>query len=151
MTLVEVALITSAVITAGSKVYSGVSAHQSAQYNAALAEQQAKLERQKGNIAQQKIARQAEKTKSRQRASYGASGVSLKGSPLQTIADTAIEFEKDSAIAAFNAEMGESRARSRAAEYEMKGTQALTSGILEGSGSLISGVGKTGTEAGWWE
>lgn len=150
MTGAEILLGVGMAVAAGGAVYGGVAAHQSAQYNAALAEQQAQLERQRGKIAQKQIQRQAEQTKARQRALYGASGVTLEGSPLIAIADTAIEFEKDIAIAAWDSQIAQSRAHARAGEHRMMGTQALVSSGFEAGESLLTGASKGADKHGWF-
>lgn len=150
MTGAEIAFGLAAIASATATTYSAVSSYQTGQYNAALAERQARIEKKRGEIAQEQIRRQAEETKSRQRAAYAARGVTMKGSPLQVIADSAIEFEKDAAIAQYNTDIGVSRAKSKAKRSKMKGQQALVGGLLETTGSLLTAGYGGSQEFGWW-
>jgi len=82
---------------------------QTAEHNAAVAKSQADQYRKVGIFEQEQIAaagkleeaklrRQKRRMTGTQRAAYAASGVSLEGSPLEVMADTASQFELDIAV-----------------------------------------------------
>jgi len=66
-----------------------------AKYNVAVAERQ-------GEIEEQRLKREKRLMLGKMRAGYGAAGVTLEGSPLEVLSDTASQFERDISISRYN-------------------------------------------------
>ena len=129
----------SGVLTAGSMVQSGQQARNAANYNAAVARENAKAAELQAAERAKRIRSQGKSLLAKQRALYGASGVDLMfGSPLLVLADTAgqIELEAQDAIFAGKTQAAglRSEARGILAEGRAK-TQAANIGTFS---SLLS-------------
>lgn len=135
---------------AGGIMMQAKHAQEASAYNAAVAEQQMKAQETKGRIAQENIARKQKQLMATQRAKYGASGVTMEGSPLLVMADSWTEFERDKALARFDADTAMSQASSRAGMHRLQGRQAMQAGVIGAGTSLLTGSYSMGRDQGWW-
>ena len=151
-------------VVAGSAAATGISAYSAYQqgktaeqqakqeaawhaYNARVSEREAEAERKAADEEAIQHARQAEQFKARQRAAIGKSGVTMEGSPLLVLEDTAAQLAlEESRIR----EMGLRRAsayksqsildfsKSRAVSKSAKGY--AKAGLLSAGGSILQGA-----------
>jgi len=112
-----------------------------ANYNAQVAEQQAEEERRAAAFQAQKHEREGEALQARQKALYAKGGVSLQGSPLSVLADSAYELEMDRLMILRDGRIKEGQMRSRAATSRMQGSAAAQRGRNQYYGSMLSAGG----------
>lgn len=129
MTGMEVALMvaSTAVSTIGA-ISQANAAAQAAEYNAAVARQEAAAE-------EARRRREAERQMGQIRAGRAKSGVTVEGSPLIVLADSAMEAEIDALNARWT---GETSAKL----YKMEARSARRAGIYNAGASLLSGASK---------
>lgn len=121
-----------------------------AEYNAKVAEQQAKTEELRSQYESRRQAEAAERYKSELAAGIGASGVvSSEGTPLLIQARQAAEAELDNLMIGYEGQTAASRARSQAALDKMQagiyGTasrNASMAGMMGAGTSLLTGFGQ---------
>ena len=116
--------IVAAAIAAGASVAGGLQQQEQAKVNAQVLEDQARVQKQAAALEADTLRRQAEAVKSRQRAAYAASGVTLEGSPLQVLEDTAAEAELDALAIRWSGSVAEAQSRRQAAEARLAGRMA---------------------------
>jgi hypothetical protein len=140
------------VLTAGSAVYSGITAQQSAkeqadilEYNAQVAREDAAAEREAAKVEAEQVARQARITKGQQALYYGSSGFTTSGTPLSIMADTASQYAQDISLVLSGGDRAASRSMSQSMIYgqsasaqRRSGQVAMYSGLLSG---MTSGMG----------
>lgn len=140
----------SGVLTAGSMVQSGQQARSAANYNAAVARENAKAAELQAAERAKRIRSQGKSLLAKQRALYGASGVDLMfGSPLLVLADTAGQIELEAQDAIFAGKTQAAGLRSEAGGILAEGrakTQAANIGTF--SSLLSTGAKMYGTAGG---
>lgn len=128
-------------VSAIGAIREGNAAADAANYNANAAAQNALYARQQAAEEEQQVRIMGRKTMGSMRAAYGASGVTMEGSPMDVLAESAAAMERD----ALNVRRaGERRAQGFEAESSMerrKAGYAKTQGYLGAAGSLLSGGG----------
>lgn len=151
-------------LTAASTVIGGASAIQQGQAQASAARYQAKVADMNAEISQRQAkdalergAREEQQQRfktaqimGRQRAAMGANGVDLGfGSPLDTIADTAVMGELDAlnvrknfANEAYDYEVAAANGRANAAMSRSSAKSALTGSYLSAAGTVLGGASK---------
>lgn len=77
---------------------------------------------------------------SAQRALYGKSGVSMEGSPLLVMEDTAGQGELDALAIRYGGDVAAARERSAANLSRMQGKAAQTAGYFQAGSTLLSGA-----------
>ena len=131
-----------ATVSAGAAVYSGVQQKRAADYNAKMSEQNAKAIDVQTREA---IRRQREQNRailSAQRASALTSGVAETGSTLLVAMENARNLERNVTDIATQGNAQQYAALNQATLSRMQGSAAMTSGVLQGTGTLLSGVGQ---------
>lgn len=131
-----------ATVSAGAAVYSGVQQKKAADYNAKMSEQNAKAIDVQTREA---IRRQREQNRailSAQRASALTSGVAETGSTLLVAMENARNLERNVTDIATQGNAQQYAALNQATLSRMQGSAAMTSGLLQGTGTLLSGVGQ---------
>ena len=131
-----------ATVSAGAAVYSGVQQKKAADYNAKMSEQNAKAIDVQTREA---IRRQREQNRailSAQRASALTSGVAETGSTLLVAMDNARNLERNVTDIATQGNAQQYAALNQATLSRMQGSAAMTSGLLQGTGTLLSGAGQ---------
>ena len=110
--------------------------------NASLAELQASQVRQSGAYEESQISRAKRQTLATQRARYAKSGVLItEGSPIEVMADTAAQYEKDILATRYNTEV-----EARRYEYESKYRRQMASryktmGYTKAAGTVLLSAG----------
>jgi len=97
-----------------SQYEQGRSQQKWSEYNAAIAERDAESARQSAEYEAGLTRREKEKTLARQRALYSKAGVTLEGSPLELMAETAGEYEMDALMTERGGKLESQRYRSEA-------------------------------------
>ena len=129
-------------VSAGAAVYSGIQQKKAADYNAKMSEQNAKAIDVQTREA---IRRQREQNRailSAQRASALTSGVAETGSTLLVAMENARNLERNVTDIATQGNAQQYAALNQATLSRMQGSAAMTSGLLQGTGTLLSGVGQ---------
>jgi hypothetical protein len=129
-------------VSAGAAVYSGIQQKRASDYNAKMSEQNAKAIDVQTREA---IRRQREQNRailSAQRASALTSGVAETGSTLLVAMENARNLERNVTDIATQGNAQRYAAMNQATLSRFQGNAAMTSGILEGTGTLLSGAGQ---------
>lgn len=126
-----VPMIVSAVITAASTYMQ----YQQGQETQAIAEHNKQIAENNARAMQEMAAVQARQERNRtmrllakQRMLFGKAGVTPEGTPLLVMEETAREGEKEALMIEYSGRIGQSRHRSQADIYSMKGRVAATAG-----------------------
>jgi hypothetical protein len=142
MAAIPISLIFSAVSTVvgiASSIGQAQQAKSAANYNAKVAENQAISARQEAAANADMQRRRSAKTLGSMQANYAASGVTLEGSPLEILEQSARESELDRQTILWS---GESRAAGYEATADLertRGKNAMASGMLSAAGTAIKG------------
>lgn len=147
--LTTMLMIGSTVMGAAGAVQQGKAANASAQYNAKVADMNAKLsERQardavaRGAIEEQQQRMKTSLTLGQQRAAMAANGVDLKfGSPLDTLVDTATMGELDALTIRTNTYREERDIRQQGFNAQGQAAMSRAEGAAAKSGGFLSAVG----------
>ena len=131
-----------ATVSAGAAVYSGIQQKKAGEYNAKLAEQNAKAIDVQTREAIRRQRAQNAALLSAQRASALTSGVGESGSTLLVAMENARNLEKNVRDIATSGNAQQYAAMNQATLSRFQGNAAMTSGILEGTGTLLSGAGQ---------
>ena len=125
-------------------IFSGQSARMAAEYNAQIAEQNARLTLQQGAEDERKTRVIARKTLGQMRANYGASGVTMEGSPVEIMAESAAAAELDALNVRYQAQSKAAMLRAGAQLDLMQGKNAETAGYINAAAALFNGGANMG-------
>ncbi|MGH7964902.1 MAG: virion core protein, T7 gp14 family, partial [Candidatus Binatia bacterium] len=120
----------SAVVTAVGYMQSASAESRAAKYNERVAQNNATIARTQGAIAEDQHRRKMVKILGHNRAAYGASGVTMEGSPLDVLSDVASQGELDAQIIRYNTEAKARGFQGTAGLESMRADDARTSGYL---------------------
>ncbi|MBU4233891.1 MAG: hypothetical protein L6277_10465 [Desulfobacterales bacterium] len=124
--------------------------------NADTARQNAEYIKQAGALEEQKQREKGRRLLGTQKALYGKAGVTNEGTPLEVMAETAGDLERDALTTRWNYMIQSQRALSEAGEYDfmagrdltmsdtsrMMGGYASTAGYMKAGTSLLTGLGQ---------
>ena len=127
--------------TAGTLI-SGFQQGRMADYNARLAEQQAAAERSKAKLEEARHRRKVEKLKGTQRAMFAKAGVTMEGSPLLVMEETAAEGELDAMLIRAGGEARAAELYGEASLSRMRGRQRRTAGVMGAGTTLLTDLGR---------
>lgn len=113
-------------------------------YDAALAAREAGITKKKTSYEVAQFRRQGEKFKAEQRATVGASGVRLEGSPLEVLAETASEIERDALMMRYAGRVQEQKYQMESKQFKTQAKYARKAGTLKAVSTLLSGAGTLG-------
>lgn len=113
-----------------------------ARYNAETAEQNAKQAQDKAREDERQFRQQTKKQLGTMRANYGASGVTMEGSPLDVLESSAANAELDALKIRQTGEAKANAFRGEARLERFKGDYALKAGKLSAASALLSGGGQ---------
>jgi len=122
-----------------------------AEYNAAVAERDAETARMNAEYEAGIKRKETEKLLGRQRALYGKAGVTLEGSPLLLMAETAAEGEMDALMIERGGKLQAQRYRSEATLSRMKGSAAQRAGYWGAGSTLLTGASQTAYKYGMYK
>jgi hypothetical protein len=141
------AVVAAAVIAAGAGAYSADqqrrAGNQQADYNAAVAEEDAKAAKAKAEYDEKAHRENVRKILATQRALYGKSGLSMEGSPLLVMEDTEKQGELDALAIRYGGDVASARSRSEANLARMTGRNnayAAKGGYIQAGSTLLSGA-----------
>lgn len=138
-------LIIAAAIAAAGAIKKGQSAKKQGDYNAKIEERNAAVARDQANAAALRQQRSANKIIGGMRAAYGAAGVSVEGSPLDVLEESAGQAELDRLTILHNGELKAIGAIDNAALDRARGAEAESSGYVNAVGKLFSAYGSKGS------
>jgi len=127
-------------IQAAGTIYQGAQARATSDYNAAVAKEEAKTQDVLTDIEIARHRRSAKKLQSAQFARYGASGVTLEGSPILVMADSTADAELDEALIKFQGASKASALNREAKLQKMFGESALTASLINAGATLLPGA-----------
>lgn len=137
------------VLQAAGGIYQGFQAKSTADYNAAVAKQEAKTTNVLTDIAIARHRRSAKKLQSAQIARYGAAGITLEGSPILVLADSAADAELDEALIKFEGKSKVSALRREATLQKMRGKSAVIGAFISaGQTAGQAYAGRSGSSTG---
>lgn len=121
-----------------------------AKYNAALADQEAQRARDEAAYQERRTREAGRKTLSALGAGYANAGVSMEGSALDVLGESAENAELDALMVRYAGSAAEARARAQAAQdrmaaqiYKQQGYQKAASSLLGGASSIYDKYGKS--------
>jgi len=138
------AAIAAVVVTAVGTVVSADNQRRAANQNADAQEQAAIAAQKKADFDAQRQRESVSKLLSAQRALWGKSGLTMEGTPLLTLEDTAGKGELDTLAIRFGGDLASARERSAANLSRMQGANAQTAGYFSAGSSLLSGAAQAG-------
>lgn len=139
-TLATVGSLGASVLGAGSQVKAGQVAEQVGEINANLATQEARQRIEAGKEETLKISRAANRTMGEQTAAFGASGFTFEGSPLEVMANTAREYERDILTTGYNAMVGSEQKMNEANILKWQGQQQKKASVWGAGTTLLTGL-----------
>jgi hypothetical protein len=134
-------MIIGAVISAVGALSQAQAASSAAKFNAKVAEQNAISSRQQGAAAQEAQRRTSEKQLGSMSAAYSASGVSMEGSPLDVLSESAGVAERDAQTIRYNYELKALGYENTASLEKASAKNAKTQGMFSAASSLMKGMG----------
>lgn len=120
-------------------MYQGQQAQQQANFNAAVAEKNARLSKQKAAVDEQRSRVASKKQLGSIRAGYAASGVNLEGTALDVLSESAATAELDALTIRYGGEMESQAFSEQAVQDRRAGEAAKTGSYMSGAGSLLMG------------
>lgn len=136
--------IVSLAFSAMSAISQGRQQKNAADYNAAVANNNAIAARQQAAANAQAQARESRRRIGTARAGYGASGVALEGSPLDIIEQSAMEAELDRQNILYAGDLKAQGYESTATLERSKGKNAMSSAYFKAGSSLLSSASSYG-------
>ena len=142
MSLAVIALTAATVLSAGASIYGGIASKNAADDQAALLEEQARIQREETEAEANRKAEERRKFIASQKVAFLANGIGLAGTPLVVLEDTYKQYEEEiSAIRrSGNAQAG--LLERQAKTTKKSGKAELISGVLNAGTSIASGAFK---------
>lgn len=137
----------STAISAAGSVMGGMMARSQASAQSAAYKRQANMELLQGEYQAQRKQDEINQLTGQQIAGTAASGVQLEGSPTDVIRSTVSEGAMDVGTIKWNARTASDTLKYKADLSDIEGKNAMAGGIMGGVGSLVSGLGKMGSQA----
>jgi hypothetical protein len=140
------ASLASGVVSAMGAIQQGEATAASAEYNAAVADRNAKLKLAQTAEAESDMARQHRRQMGQIRAAYAQAGVSMQGSPLDVIEDTATEqaFERDQTE--YEGRLQAIGLTEKAALFRAEASNARSAGMINAIGYGIGAIDRTSSK-----
>lgn len=117
-------------------------ARAAAEYNARVAEMNAVLAEQQAAAEEDRQRRLSYKQLSAMRAGYGAAGVSIEGSPLDVLEESAANAELDALTIRHAGQVRATAYRQEAALERYRGKAATRAGYISAASTLLTGGGE---------
>ena len=146
-----VAAIAASTVSTGLGVYSavqsGAAQKDAAEFNAAVARNDAIAAQQQAASESRQFSRRNRLRAATRRARFAASGIELSGSAEDVMFDSAVQDELDRQNALYRGELRAGRSKAEAGLQEAMGRNAVTSSYLNASGTFLGGVGQVASIA----
>lgn len=133
-----------AAVAAASKIKAGQNAKAKGEHDAAVAERDAGVARDQANALALRQQREATKIMGGMRAAYGAAGVTVEGSPLDVIEESAGQAELDRLTILYNGELKATGLQDNAALSRAGGNAAADAGYVGAVGTMFNAYGQKG-------
>jgi len=143
-TMTTIAGLGAAGLSTAAQLQAGKAAEVTGEINANLATQEARQRIEAGKEETFKLSKQANKTMGEQTLAFGASGFSFEGSPLEAMAETAREYERDVLMTGYGAMVGAEQKMNEANIYRWQGEQQKKAATWSAGTTLLRGFGKYG-------
>lgn len=121
-----------------AKMFSAISGNAADKHNAAVNERNAVLVRQSAKLDEDRLRRAGKRHIGGMKASIGASGVTISGSALDVIEDSAREIELDALTIRHRGEVEAAGFKSSASLDRARGVSKIIGGGLSAAGDLLS-------------
>lgn len=118
-------------------------------YNQQLSERNAAIARDQTAAEIIRQQRTARRVQGAARAAYGASGVTMEGSPLDVLEDNATQAELDTLTLRYRGELRAQGYEQEGAMARFRGDQQARAGRMAAAGTLLSSYGQRGAPT-WW-
>jgi hypothetical protein len=138
------AAVASTAVSAVGAIQQGKAAQASAKFNADMMSRNAQIARQQAAAEEEKHRRLTYMRQGAARAAYGASGVSIEGSPLDILEQSAAQEELDALNIRYRGEIGAQSSEGQAALSSMSGDAAMQAGYIGAGSSILLGASKAG-------
>lgn len=138
-------------VSAVGAVQQGKAAKASADYNAAVAHNQAIAARQKAEFDAERERERVQRLLGAQRAGFAKGGVEIEGTPLLVMEDAAEQGELDVQAILYGGDIQSDNYQAEAGLRRMEGAQAKKAGMFGAGSTLLTGASSTylaGKEAG---
>jgi hypothetical protein len=143
-TLLTTASLLGTGITAAGQLQSSKAEADALEANAAISQNEAEQVSQATKEKTLQISRERNRMLGAQNAAYGASGLALVGSPLEVMAQTASEYERDILMTGYTGEIGRTQKVNEAGIYDWSAQQKRKTGRIAAGSTLLTGFGKMG-------
>ena len=143
-TLAGVAGLAGTALSAKSQVDAGKAAETVAEINAANATDEAKARVEASKAETYKLSRQSNQMAGEQRAAFGATGFNIEGSPLEVMANTAREYERDMLYSGYAGTVGATQKMNEASVSLWQGKQQKKASLWGAGTTLLTGLGNYG-------
>lgn len=149
---IPILAVASAVIGAVGSIQAANAQRRASNYNQALAQRNSQIATNQGTLQEETHRTKMQRLMGHNRAQYGASGVTMEGSPLDVLSDMASQGEQDLQTIRYNTEVRASGHEGTAQLESMRAKNARTAGYLSaGQAVLLHGAkvsnGGNGTES----
>lgn len=132
-----------ALLSAKGQLDAGAAAQKAADAEASLLERNADKVEDMGDYAAFRHGMKVKKVLGAGRAAYASSGVTMSGSAMDVMRESAVEGERDRLTIIYNAETKAETMRGQAAVARYSGKSAREASKYAAAGSLFSGIGQT--------
>lgn len=126
------------VVSAAGSVIEGIGSQRAANYNARIADQNAQIAGMQAASEEGRQRNEAARLAGEQRAAYGASGVTMEGSPMTAMRDSAVQAEMDALSIRYQGAMKSRAYREEAAQQRYAGRQARFAGFVGAATKLLA-------------
>ena len=137
-------LVAATALSAASSIQQGRAADKAAQFNARALEADAKQAKAVAAFEARLARERGAKLLGRQRAAAGASGISLEGSPLLVMGETAANIERDALAIEFGGAARAAALRNQAAGERFAGRQAKRAGFFKAGTTVLGSAASFG-------
>ena len=135
-------------VSAVSQIQQGKEQQKWSEYNAAIAERDAKAATAAAGYEASQKRKETERLLGRQRALYGKFGVTMEGSPLELMSETAAEGELDALMIERTGAVRAQRYGEEATLSRMKGSSARKASYWGAGTTLLTGAGSAASSYG---
>jgi len=129
----------SSALSAAGAIYEGQAAYKAGVYNAGVLRLKAAQIRTQAQAEEQQLLKNARKTVGDMRANYGASGLTMEGSPLDIMEESIKAANTDAYNIKYKGEMEARNAEFQAKLAQFRGESARTASYFQAASSLIGG------------
>lgn len=140
----EALMIASTAMQAIGAIQQGNSAQAAANYNAAILDQNATVERQQAGAREDAKRREARMILGSQRAAFAQSGGGMGGSAADVMQESAINAELDALTLRYEGDLRARGMNAEAAGERFAGAQAQRQGYFSAAGSILGGAARYG-------